>query len=131
MTETCTFVYADGKQCGIRFGLRDGWCVNHDPARREVMQAARSRGGQTTARRLRGEFDTLADVRAELSRVYRDLARGQLTTEAAAERRAFLTEVKAVIIEEARHEIERRKLEEARLTRQALEASSRNGQMAR
>lgn len=53
----CKGVKADGSPCGAPPRLVDpdtGFCASHDPEKREKMREAASRGGQTTARRLKG-----------------------------------------------------------------------------
>jgi len=52
----CTFVKADGNGCRVTFALspETQLCAVHDPARRDVMRAARHRGGASSAAHQRG-----------------------------------------------------------------------------
>jgi len=52
--DRCQHVKDDGERCGVTFGLSDnGFCLHHDPERIEEAQAARKRGGEATAKKLR------------------------------------------------------------------------------
>lgn len=62
MTKTCGAETADGGACGVAFGLCDkcGRCWSHCAHRREEADAARRRGGITSAKKKRGP-DVSAD----------------------------------------------------------------------
>jgi len=52
--DQCQHVKDDGERCGVTFGLSDeGLCIHHDPARRKLVERARSDGGRTTAEKRR------------------------------------------------------------------------------
>src|SRR2546426_12558 len=78
----CTFVKADGSQCGVTFGLRDGLCSPHDPARKGATDLARAAGGTTTSQARRaGKYRTLdpQQLGGRPARTLADIERGVAT----------------------------------------------------
>ncbi len=66
----CQHVRGDGTPCRATFGLRGGFCWNHDPTRAAERAAARAKGGKAKAAKERGlgpkdlpgELETAADA---------------------------------------------------------------------
>jgi len=57
---TCKFIRADGTGCRVSFGLRDGLCLVHDPARKDAARAAAAAGADAVnAARRAGKYRTL------------------------------------------------------------------------
>ena len=56
----CRFIRADGTGCRVSFGLRDGLCLVHDPARKDAARAAAAAGADAVnAARRAGKYRTL------------------------------------------------------------------------
>ena len=56
----CRFVRADGSGCRVSFGLCDGWCLVHDPDRKDAARAAAAAGADAVnAARRAAKYRTL------------------------------------------------------------------------
>lgn len=78
----CAFVKADGSRCRVTFGLHDGLCSPHDPARKAATDAARAAGGTTTSQVRRASKYRVLDPQqlgGRPARTLADIERGVAT----------------------------------------------------
>ncbi len=119
---TCRGVRADGSPCTIKSGLSpEGYCIWHDPARRDVAAEMRARGGRTQGRKgirtvdaedTPGPLESMADAVRWASWAARAVAVGSLDSRTAHEIGVLLREFRSGV-EKAQLENRVKELERA------------------